>query len=306
MPSRTLSFALLVVLTTVGSIGLQGAATAEVLGKGSAGASGGADRPPLVVEGVQAQDSIFRRADSLFQAGEGAEAVALMREAASAGRRPYEALWRAASYALGVGIVEEAESGSTDRFDQALALARAARDTAAAMEGERSSAAAGGLEDAEGGPAALEARYWEVAALGRLALAAGRRERAGYAEELRRGATDILRRDPDHAGAHHALGVLYMEIMKLSGLSRFLGRTLLGGEAMDEASWERAERHLRRAVEVDPGSLLFRLDLARLHLARDRKEGARRLLVQVRDAEARAPPERVFQAEARRLLEELR
>lgn len=238
--------------------------------------------------GMNAPDSLFQRADSLFRAGSGETALSLVLEAAEAGHRPYESLWRGASYAVGLGIVEEAETGESGRFAQALALARRARKRPGDSGGE----------DADG----LEARYWEVAALGRLALAAGRRERARYAEGLRDRAQEILDRDPDHAGAHHALGVLYLEIMKLPGLSRLVGRALLDADIFSEADWEEAERHLTRAVELEPGSLLFRLDLGRLHWERGREAAARRLLEQVAAARPEAPPEKVFRDEARALL----
>ncbi len=238
--------------------------------------------------GTNAPDSLFQRADSLFRAGSGETALSLVLEAADAGHRPYESLWRGASYAVGLGIVEEAEAGESRRFAQALALARRAR--------KRPGDSAGDATDG------LEARYWEVAALGRLALSVDRRERARYAEELRDGAVEILDRDPDHAGAHHALGVLYMEIMKLPSLSRLVGRALLGADILSEADWEEAERHLTRAVALEPGSLLFRLDLGRLHRERGREAAARRLFEQVAASRAEAPPDGVFRDEARALL----
>lgn len=231
-------------------------------------------------------------ADSVFRAGDPARALELMEdldaEWVGEGKDPYEALWRGSSYALALGIVEQARLGATDAYRRALDLARRARSAQ---------------------PERVEGRYWEVAALGRLALATGPREASGYAEAIRDGAREILARAPTHGGAHHALGKLQLEIMSLSGVARFVGRAVLGVSVLGEADWEDAERHLVRAVELEPSSLLFRLDLARLHRARGRAEVARRILerlVTMGDPSADTPPERVFRREARELLEAIR
>lgn len=237
---------------------------------------------------VPAADPRLQQADSLFRAGAPARALELALEVAEAEgreeRSAYEPLWRAASFALGLGVVEEAEEDSTDRYRQALELAREARE----LEPER-----------------VDARYWEVAALGRLALEAGTREAADYGEAIHQGATWILEREPDHHGAHHALGKLYMEVMQVSGISRFLGRTFTGSTALREASWERAEIHLQRAQELAPEMALYRLDLARLHAERGRTDAARVLVEELLADPVRQPPDRVFRNEARELLRTL-
>lgn len=237
-------------------------------------------------------DPRFARADSLFRAGDIEDAVALMEtvaaDMAARGESPYEPLWRASSFALGLGVIEEAEHGATQGYARALDLARSAR-----------------AADPDG----LEARYWEVAALGRSALAAGPREASALAEEIRTRSLEILDRDPAHGGAHHALGKLYMEIMNLSGIARLVGRTIMGAAVLGEANWDAAERHLTRAVEAEPANLLFRLDLARLHAQRDRAPVARRILedlARTGDPTTDTPPERVFRTEAGELLERVR
>lgn len=225
-------------------------------------------------------DGVFQRADSLFARGEGQAALRLVLQVDPGTQHHHEALWRGAAYAVGLGILAEAEGRETRCFQDALSLARKAR----------------AIRDD------LDARYWELAAMGRLALASGPREGAAFAERIREGALAILERDPDHAGAHHALGVVYREVMSLSGFTRVLGRAFLRGEALAEASWPLAERHLEAAVSLEPDALLFRLDLARLHLERGNRDRARTLLEEVVAARPAAPPEEVFQDQARELL----
>ncbi len=233
-------------------------------------------------------DPRLKQADSLFRAGAPDRALELALEVAEArqeeGLSPYEPLWRASSFALGLGVVEPSGEASNRRYRQALQLARGAREVE---------------------PEGVDARYWEVAALGRMALAAGTREAADYGERIQEGATWILERRPDHHGAHHALGKLYHEIMEVSGLSRFLGRTFTGNRALEEASWDRAEYHLHRARELAPEMFLYRLDLARLYADRGRSADARALLEELVADPVRQPPDRIFRDEARELLRSL-
>jgi len=230
------------------------------------------------------EDPRLERADSIFLAGDAEGALALVLEVLEEDGEAYEPLWRASSYALATGVLEEAETGETGRYEEALEMA----ERALAVD-----------------PDGLSAHYWKVAALGRLALGAGPREAMDYAEKIREGSLFILERDPDHAGAHHALGKLYLEIMGVSGMSRFLGRTFAGGEALGEASWSRAESHLKKATSLAPEMLLFQLDLARLYRDRRRTAQAKALLERLAEAPIRQPPDRVFRDEVREILRDI-
>jgi len=65
--------------------------------------------------------------------------------------------------------------------------------------------------------------------------------------------------------------------MRLSGLSRFYAKRFLGAGIFDKASWEEAISNLEKAVELDPGRVYHRLELAEIladqkHYAAARKE----------------------------------
>jgi tetratricopeptide (TPR) repeat protein len=258
-------------------------AFAMILPVGSSGPSGGSPEAEVEAE-VEAWG--LEQADSLFLAGHPRAALDLVEGMLEEDPRDYEALWRAASFAVALGVIsEEDRSGGSPGDWYAKAEDFASRGV-------------------ELRPERVEARYWEVATLGRRALAAGPSEASELADRIRGGALEILDRDPDHPGAHNALGRLYYEIMALPGMSRFLGRTFAGGEALGEASWPLAEDHLRRAVELAPDMPLYRLDLARFLVRRGDRAVAREELRRV-VAEARGrPPHQAFAAEARKLLRE--
>jgi tetratricopeptide (TPR) repeat protein len=239
-----------------------------------------------VAPGLAAQDDDprLRGADSLAARGNLEGAMAELDGLLAGSGDSYPALWRCASVAVGLGVVAEAASPAAD-------------DSGWYERAERCAEAAMGIQ-----PEGVEGRYWAVAVLGRKALSAGRREAGGLADRIREGALGVLEDDPDHAGAHNALGRLHFEVMALSGVTRFLGRTFLRGRALAEASWEEAEHHLRRAVELEPRMALYRLDLGRYLAHVGREEDARREFRAAANGTPLNPADRVFREEAAELL----
>src|SRR5262245_41809544 len=129
-------------------------------------------------------------------------------------------------------------------------------------------------------PDNIEARYW-------LAAAAGRRTHRGdpiYSARLGREvyeqAMAILAVDSTHGGAHHALGMLHAEVLRVPTLLRVVaGRTITNG--LPRANEKEAERHLRRAVDLEPTMMIYLVDLANFYVrrgrARDAEDLARRI-----------------------------
>jgi tetratricopeptide (TPR) repeat protein len=114
-------------------------------------------------------------------------------------------------------------------------------------------------------PDGAEGHFHVARALGHTALGASPRERVRLAVEVKERARTALRLAPDHAGAHHVIGVWHAEVMRLNGLARRMARTFLGGAALAEASWDEAVRGLERAVALEPARIVHRLDLARIY-----------------------------------------
>jgi tetratricopeptide (TPR) repeat protein len=231
-----------------------------------------------------APEVVRARAESLFLAGRTGEALDEVKGLLDRDPLSYEDLWRAASFAVALGAEREEEDdryGAEAWYGRGLAWA----DSAVGVR-----------------PSGTEGRYWALAALGRTALSAGPREATGIADRIQKRALDLLADEPEHAGAHNVLGRLYYEIMSRSGVSRFLGRVFFQGGALREASWKRAEDHLRRAVAADPEAAMYHLDLGRLLLATNRREEGRRALIRAVDLAESHPPDQSFAREARRLL----
>lgn len=175
----------------------------------------------------------------------------------------YEPSWRAALALLDEGE-QIPDSGKSPVRDSLYARAeRLARRAVAA--------------DSNG----AEGHFALAAAVGRASLTMGKKERIRRARVIRDEARRTLELDPRHDGAYHILGRWNAEIMRLSGLSRFLAKNLLGAGVFSQASWEEAVSDMERAVALDPGRLYHRLELAEIYVDRKRYDDARSELAQL-------------------------
>ena len=208
--------------------------------------------------------------------------VALAQEPAS-----YEANWRLAHVLVDLGKQSPDSIGGPGRDSlYLLAVSYARRAVAANPEG-------------------ADGHFVLANALGRHALTLSRRERLRLAMEIRTEALRALGSDPAHAGAYHVLGRWHAEIMRLSGVERFVARTLMGGAIVELASWEEAERNLRFAVQHGPDRIFHRLDLARVLIDRGNAATAQDQLEAIGRMKLIEPMDTVYQREAAVMLQHL-
>jgi len=167
--------------------------------------------------------------------------------------KSYEALWKASREAVDVG--EFAAPGQRDSlYGEAELYARRAVE---ANSG-----------DAEG-------HFNLSRALGRKALSLGKRDQVRYARDVRTQALETLKLNPKHPGALHVMGMWNYNVMRLSGMTRFMAKTFLGGKVFDSANWDDAQRYMEESVANDPTRLVHHLDLARVYAARGNTAKAR-------------------------------
>jgi tetratricopeptide (TPR) repeat protein len=156
----------------------------------------------------------------------------------------YEALYKASREAVDLGEFEPNEA--TRKADFATALGYARRAVTA-------------------NPAGADGHFAVARVLGRQALSVGGKARIRYAKEVRVEALAALKADSNHAGALHVLGVWNAEVMRLSGLERFIARNLLGGGVLGSANWQEAVRYMERSVAVEPQRIVHHLDLGKIY-----------------------------------------
>jgi tetratricopeptide (TPR) repeat protein len=175
----------------------------------------------------------------------------------------YEANWRAAIALLDQGelIADSVKSPARDSL-----YARAERLARRAVAADSLGA---------------DGHFALAAAVGRASLTMGKKDRIRRARVIRDEAQRAIELNPRHDGAYHILGRWNAEIMRLSGLSRFFAKNLLGAGIFSEASWEGAVSNMERAVALDPGRLYHRLELAQIYVDRKRYDDARAELAQL-------------------------
>jgi len=242
-------------------------------------------RPPSVqAQPLSGFGSGTSDADLLYFAGRPREAYDLLVAGLETDPRNYELLWRATRAAVMVGMAEVGVERQNWWLDPAIVL------------GDRAVA-----ERPEG----IDGRHWRGAAEGRRAINAGPNYSADLAQRVSDDAHAILTIEPDHCGAHNMLGKMNYEIMSLSGIERFLGRMLVGKQALRDSSWEEAETHLSAAVRSCPDIVVFQYDLAELYRKRGREDEALEAFRRVTELAPLHPVDPALQSDALRHLEEL-
>jgi tetratricopeptide (TPR) repeat protein len=149
-----------------------------------------------------------------------------------------------------------------------------------------------------GNPAAF---YWHAYALGRYSqeISVVQALAQGLGGKVKASLDTTLELAPRHADAHVALGVYHAEIIDKTGA--LLGRLTYG------ASRDEAIAHFTKALKLNPGSAIARIEYARGLLMLDgraRQEEASALLRAAADAEPRDAMERLDLERARQELGE--
>ena len=204
---------------------------------------------PLAVGGAQASvplDSASLRrltahTDSLYFAFRPDSALALCERAFASGVDDAGLRWRAARAGIALGMLQPDRAARIAWYEHALGHARRALALA---------------------PEDREISYWVAAAAGRRVDRDDPVLSTKLGREVFERASGILAADSNHAGAHHALGSVHAEVLRLPAFLRFIAGHVLRVNIMKYASLVEADRHLRRAVELDPQMIVYAADLA--------------------------------------------
>lgn len=204
-------------------------------------------------------------------------------EAARVDATNVEALWRASREAIDLGEFSDATRDSLYRVGEEYARRAVQADPKSSM-----------------------AHFALAKAIGRRALSLGARERVKFAGEVRKEGLESLRLDSLNAGALHVMGMWHANIMRLSGVTRFFAKNLLGGKTFDEANWNDAAKSLERAAALEPERMVHPLDLAGVYRDRGDKAKAREQFQRVMGLKVLEFNDKNYQKQAERELAEMR
>lgn len=199
----------------------------------------------------------------------------------------YEANWRAAIALIDTGELIPDNVKSAERDSLYARAERLARRAVAADS------------------AGADGHFALAAAVGRASLTMGKKERIRRARIIRDEAMRAIQLNPRHDGAYHILGRWNAEIMRLSGLSRFFAKRLLGAGIFSQASWEAAVSDMERAVALDPGRLYHHLELAEIYADRKRYDEARSQLAEMAALPDREIMDSVYRQEGAELARDI-
>jgi tetratricopeptide (TPR) repeat protein len=197
----------------------------------------------------------------------------------------YEALWKASVAAVDLGEAMQDKTRQASLYKDGQDYARRAVQV---------------------NPNDAAAHFALARAVGRAAQSMGSRDRVKYAGEVRTQALEALRFDPKHAGALHVMGVWNAEVMRLSGVARFMAKNFLGGKVFDSASWNDAQRYLEEAVTIEPNRITHRLDLAQVYADRNSPTKAREQIEFIAKAPVTDPNDGKYKREAEALAQRLK
>jgi tetratricopeptide (TPR) repeat protein len=221
------------------------------------------------------------RADSAFVRGNNPGAIDPLRPWLESPRADVPLLWRGARAYVVYGILATSRQESEAHLLRASAYARRALQLA---------------------PQDVHAHYWLAVATGRRALRGDFWRILPLAIETYTQAYHILTVDSLHAGAHNIIGKLYSEVRKQPWAIRKLAANITRKDVMKYASWSNAELYLKRAVVLDPTSVVYRADLAQLYHRMGRHADAAAVVAQMESMPERTPVDRLFKQDMRRLV----
>ncbi len=197
----------------------------------------------------------------------------------------YEALWNASLLYATVGFRLDDEDSQKEYFEKAKELAEKSLE----------------LYPDRGHP-----YYVMAVAKGRMADVVGVNRRIELGHEIEEYVANALERMPEHAPSWHLYGVWQSEVANVSRAERMAARFLSGG--LPDGSDEKAEEYLKKAIELNPESIIIRLDLARHFECSGQDDRAINALIEMLelDLPIQTKDDPDFLDDARALLDDLR
>jgi tetratricopeptide (TPR) repeat protein len=228
-------------------------------------------------------DSLLSKAEEKIAAFDEKGAIETYKEVLSNDPDNFEALWNISVLHSTVGYRQEKEELQETYYNEALNYAEKALE----------------LHPDKG------LSYYAMAvAKGRIAELQGTREKIRLSHEVQNYISKAVDMLPEHALSWHLYGVWQSEVANVGRAERFAANFI--SEGIPDASNDKAEEYLNRAVKLAPDNVLIRFDLAKHYVRSDQEDKAIPVLDELLTMEPKLKDGKRHLGEARELLNNLK
>jgi len=231
---------------------------------------------------AQDKEQLIQKGDDCYENWEHRDALIHYLNALKIDSTDYEILWRISRAYTDLG--EEAEEKVREPYYQ-HALDYADKALSANHNG-------------------VEGHFRKAVALGRLALFKGGKTKIELSRGVKEQIDIVKKLDPEYDLAYYVIGRWHREIANLSRILKALAKMVYGG--VPEASNEKALENFKKAIELKPDYVEYRLELGRTYMMLEQWEKAREQFAQCIELPPKEEDDEKFIKEARELLEDIK
>jgi len=147
--------------------------------------------------------------------------------------------------------------------------------------------------------------FWIAASLGSMAMISPVSRQIELAGEIRDAVERSLALDPQNGLAYHVYGVWHRKVAEIGRTQRLLAAVVYS-RSLPQGSLEKSVEFLKRAVALNPTTIISRLELARSYIAKEEWAPARVMLQSIGDLSIQFSDDAKNKQKAQQLLEEIK
>jgi len=228
----------------------------------------------------QTLENRLETAYDLHMSGKEQESLDIYKDVLDDDSDNLDALWNTAVLHAKIGYRKESEQEMKEHFETAVALAERA---------------------VENHPESGYGYYAMAVATGRLTKLMGTGDRIDASRKVKKNIEKASELIPGFAPVWHLYGVWHSDVANMSGAVKAAAGLFSSG--IPDASNEKAEEYLKKAISMDKDNILFHLDLAKHYLKVEQPEKAKQLLEEILTIEPQMKDDPGYVDEAKELLE---
>lgn len=227
-------------------------------------------------------EKMLKLADEKHMSGDEMESLQIYGEVLERDANNLQALWNSAVLYAKMGYRKDDEEKKRECYEKAMKMAENAKKY-----------------HSDNG----HSYYAYAVALGRMTTIMDTNDRIEASHEVKTNIQKAVEMMPEFAPAWHLFGVWHSDVANVSPVVK--AATGLFSEGLPDASNEKAEEYLEKAVKMEPENILFNLDLAKHLLEVDKDQRAKEVLEKITGLEPKMKDDPSYKKEAKKLLSEL-